>query len=78
MELTAASLFGLPGGTRDGLYWVRAGRWGEITSLNGSSGPVGTCCNGSSESVLTPHSERLRLSGSDADVWFIGVAHGDF
>ena len=52
MELTAASLFGLPGGTRDGLYWVRAGRWGEITSLNGSS-----------ESVLTPHSERLRLSG---------------
>ena len=62
-----------------GLYRVLAGRWGEslgITFLSGSSGPVITCCNGSCESVLKPHSERLRRSGSDADVWFSGVVQG--
>ena len=81
MELTSSGLSVCPVDPVLGLDRVLAGRWGEsheITFLSGSSGPVITCCNGSSESVLRPHSERLRLSGSDADVWFSGVAQGDF
>ena len=77
MELTSSGLSVCPVDPALGLYRVRAGRWCEITFLSGSSGPVITCCNGSSESVLRPHSERLRLSGSDADVWLPCVAHGD-
>ena len=74
MELTSSGLSVCPVDPVLGLYRVLAGRWGEsleITFLSGSSGPVITCCNGSSESV---RSRTPSACGSAAETQRFGLA----